>query len=83
MLYKWYKRVQRKTIVRHNGLPIFYIIYKPQVDGKNVITSIVHPDIKEDAILDQLLKCVADRVREFYKDRPELLEEILEVRNED
>lgn len=76
--------MHKKTIIRHEGLPIFYVIYKPQTDGKNVITSIVHPDLKEDAILDQLLRCAADRVREFYKDRPELLEEILEVvRNED
>ena len=81
MLTKYIKHLQKKLILRHDGLPIFYIVYKPQKDGKNVISYATHPDIQKDEKLDVLLRCAADRVREYYKENPKLLEEIKEAIN--
>ncbi len=55
---------------------LFYIAYNPNENGKNVFTHLLHPDIKNDKELNDLLKQVADKVRKFYEDRPELLDEV-------
>ena len=54
----------------------FYIIYNPKNEGKNVFTHMLHPDLKQDEKLNELLGEVADRVRLFYKNHPELLDEV-------
>lgn len=55
---------------------LFYIVYNPNESGKNVFTHLLHPDIKNDKELNDLLKQVADKVRKFYEDKPELLDEV-------
>ena len=36
----------------------------------------IHPDIAQDEELSELMKQVADKVREFYENNPKLLEEV-------
>jgi hypothetical protein len=70
-------RLQKKAIIQNKGLPIFYVVYKPQNDGKNVFFNYIHPDIRENPKLNWYLKRIGKMVRDFYEERPELLEEIL------
>lgn len=79
MIDKLIKRLRNKSIIQHQGVPILYVVYKPQNDGKNVITYIADPDLRENEQLDYLFKNIADCVREHYADKPEQLEEILEI----
>ena len=74
---KWCERAKRQMVMRHNGIPIFFLVYKPQKDGKNVIANVAHPDLREDILLNQLLSATAERIRHFYSKHPELLEEVL------
>jgi hypothetical protein len=77
IIEKYCNYLQKKAIRQNKGLPIFYVVYKPQKDGKNVFFSYIHPEIRENPKLDWYLRRVGDMVREFYAERPELLEEIL------
>ncbi len=73
------KKINRKLVARHDGMPVFFIVYKPQVEGKNVYSNFIHPDLKEDNELEELLKKVGERVRFYYEQHPEQLEEILQI----
>lgn len=55
---------------------VFYTVYNPMEDGKNVFSYMLHPDIKKDQEINDLLKQAADKIRKFYEGRPELLEEV-------
>ena len=79
MIDKLIKRLRNKSIMAHDGIPILYVVYKPQKDGKNVFTYIADPELGQDKELDYLFKTVADRVREYCADKPDELEEILEI----
>ena len=70
------KRLARKHFKRWNGILLCYIRYNPNETGKNMFTHMLHPDIEQDEELSKLLKQVADKVREFYKMNPNLLEEV-------
>ncbi len=70
------KRFARKHFKKWNGILLCYIRYNPKETGKNVFTHMLHPDIEKDKELNKLLKQVADKVRIFYKEHPELLEEV-------
>lgn len=70
------KRLARKHFKKWDGIMLFYIVYNPKQSGKNVFTYLLHPDIKNDEELNGLLKQVADKVRQYYEDRPELLDEV-------
>jgi len=70
------KRLAIKHFNKWDGILAFYIVYNPKNVGKNVFTHMLHPDLKTDEKLDGLLKEVADRVRLFYEDHPELLDEV-------
>jgi hypothetical protein len=74
---KYIDRLKRKMVIRHNGIPVFFLVYKPQKDGKNVIASMTHPDIHDDVLLSQLLDAVGERIRHYYSKHPELLQEAL------
>lgn len=80
------KKLKRNMAIRHHGIPIFFVVYKPQTSGKNVIYTTMHPDVINDANLKTLMELVANRVREYYASQPELLEEalkdIMEAKNE-
>lgn len=79
MIDKLIKHLRNKSIMARNGIPILYVVYKPQKDGKNVFTYIADPELRQDKELDYLFKNVADCVREHYADEPEKLAEILEI----
>lgn len=76
MLNKIISYFEKKQIKRFNGVLVFYMVYEPKKKSKNVISYHLTPEIKEDDILHSLLKKVADRVRFYYKENPERLEEI-------
>lgn len=69
------KRLARKHFKKWDGILIFYMVYDPRKKEPNVISNLLHPDIKQDDELNELLKKVADKVRIFYTNHPELLEE--------
>ena len=75
---RWLKN---KLVKKMNGIPLVYIVYEPQKPEPNVITHYVHPDIRNNKELDELLKKVADKTREFYASNTGLLEEILKQVN--
>lgn len=75
MIKKWLKK---KLIKNGNGLPVMYIIYKPQKELPNVFTLYIHPELR-DAELEELLRKVSDKVRGFYRENPNLLQEILKT----
>lgn len=72
-LLKW---MARRHYRKYDGILISYIVYKPEKEGKNVFTHDLHPDIEQDEVLKDLLGAAADRIRMFYKERPDLLEEV-------
>lgn len=76
MLEKFLKNILTK---KERGLPVMYIIYQPQNPTPNVVTHHIHPDLRQDEELNILLQKVADRVRIFYQNNPELLSEILKA----
>lgn len=69
-------RFARKHFNKWDGILTFYTVYNPKREGKNVFSHMIHPDIQKDEELNELLKQVADRIREFYENNPELLEEV-------
>jgi len=71
------KKFRAKDIKKHNGMVIFYTVYKPQNAAPNVISHCLDPEIQKDEELNELLKQVAEKVRSYYEGKPELLEEIL------
>ena len=73
---KLLKRLARKHFKKWNGILLFYMIYDPRKEDKNVICNMIHPDLKQDEKLERLLQLVADRIRLFYDKHPELLEEV-------
>ena len=73
-LESWLKK---KMVKKENGVPIFYIVYRPQNELPNVITHHTHPELREEEGLDELLKEVSDKVRGFYEKHPELLDEVI------
>ena len=70
------KRFARKHFNKWDGILAFYIVYNPEKDGKNVFNHSIHPDLRQNEELNELLKQVADKVREFYENNPKLLEEV-------
>lgn len=70
------KRMARKHFNKWDGILTFYTVYNPKKEGKNVFNHMIHPDIQKDDELNELLKQVADKIREFYEDNPKLLEEV-------
>ena len=73
---KLLKKLARKHFKKWNGILLFYMIYDPRKEDKNIICNMIHPDLKQDEELEGLLQLVADRIRLFYDKRPELLEEV-------
>lgn len=73
---KLLERFARKHFKKWDGILAFYIVYNPKKEGKNVFNHMIHPDLKEDKELNELLGQVADNIRLFYENNPELLEEI-------
>lgn len=71
------KRLARKNFKAWDGILICYMVYDPRKEGKNVLSFGIHPDLKKDERLNELLKESADRIRLFYKINPGLLEEAL------
>lgn len=69
-------RFARRHFKKWGGILTFYTVYNPNIKDKNVITHMLHPDIMQDEELNELMKQVADKVREFYESNPELLEEV-------
>lgn len=69
-------RLARKHFKKWNGILTFYTVYNPNKKGKNVYNHMIHPDLQQDEELNGLLKQVADKIRIFYEDNPELLEEV-------
>lgn len=57
--------MEKRVIKRTGGIPVVYIIYKPWEDAPNVIF-MLHPEIREDALMNEYAKKLADRVREIY-----------------
>lgn len=70
------KRMARKHFNKWDGILTFYTVYNPKKEGKNVFSHMIHPDIQKDEELNELLKQVADKIRLFYEDNPELLDEV-------
>ena len=60
-------RFAKRHFNRWGGILTFYTVYNPNVKDKNVITHMIHPDIAQDEELNELMKQVADKVREFYE----------------
>jgi hypothetical protein len=86
MLDKIVNFFERRQAKRFNGLLVFYMVYDPTKKGKNVLSHHIFPEMREDELLHRLLGDVADRVRHFYEENPEKLEEIkkaLEEENEE
>ncbi len=75
MLNKYIKRLKRKLFKTYEGVLIFQLIYKPQKEGRNVFVNSIHPDLWGDGELNILLDEVGEKVREFYNEYPELLDE--------
>lgn len=73
---KLLERMARKHFTKWNGILTFYTVYDPRKKGKNVFHHTIHPDLMKNEDLNELLKQVADKVRLFYENNPELLEEI-------
>lgn len=73
---KFLERFARKHFKKWNGILVFYTVYNPKKEGKNVFTNMIHPDIMQDEELNELLGQVANKIRLYYEQRPELLEEI-------
>ena len=73
---KLLKRFARKHFNKWDGILTFYTVYNPNKEGKNVFSHMIHPDIMKDEELNELLKQVADKIRLFYENNPELLEEV-------
>ena len=73
---KLLERFARKHFKKWSGILVFYTVYDPKKEGKNVFSHMIHPDIIQDEELNELLGQVADKVRLYYKERPELLDEI-------
>ena len=69
------KRVARKHFKKWGGILVFYMVYDPREKEPNVFSNMIHPDIAKDEELIELLKKASDKVREFYRDNPGLLEE--------
>lgn len=69
-------RFARKHFNKWGGILTFYTVYDPRKEGKNVISHMIHLYLMQDDGLNELLKQVADKIRELYEDNPELLEEI-------
>ena len=69
-------RFARKHFKKWGVILTLYTVYNPNIKGKNVISHMLHPDIRDDEELNGLLNQVADRVREFYEHNPRLLEEV-------
>ncbi len=75
MIKEYLRHLKRKLFKTYEGVLIFQLIYKPQKDGRNVFVNSVHPDLWEDGELNTLLDEVGKKVREFYNEYPELLDE--------
>ena len=73
---KLLERFARKHFNKWDGILTFYTVYNPNKEEKNVISHMIHPDIMKDEELNELLKQVADRIRLFYENNPELLDEV-------
>ena len=58
---------ERRAIKRIGGIPLMWIIYKPDKDPPNVIYNF-HPDIEQGPLKEQLQK-TADMVREQWEVR--------------
>lgn len=69
-------RFARKHFNKWGGILTFYTVYDYRKEGKNVISHMIHPDIRKDEELNELLKQAADKIRLFYENNPELLEEV-------
>ena len=69
-------RFARKHFNKWGGILTFYTVYDPRKEGKNVISHMIHPDIRKDEELNELLKQAADKIRLFYENNPELLNEV-------
>lgn len=69
-------RFARKHFNKWGGILTFYTVYDPRKEGKNVISHMIHPDIRKDEELNELLKQAADKIRLFYENNPELLGEV-------
>ena len=70
------KRFAMKHFKKWDGILMFYTVYNPKKEGKNVITHAIHPDLMQDKEINDLLKQVADKVRVFYEENPKLLDEV-------
>ena len=73
---KLLERMARKHFNKWGGILTFYTVYNPKKEGKNVFHHMIHPDLREDEELNELLKQVADRIRLFYENNPELLDDV-------
>lgn len=73
---KLFKKLAQKHFKKWEGILVFYTVYNPKKEGKNVISHMVHPDLMQDKELNDLLGRVADKIRLFYEEKPELLDEV-------
>ena len=59
------KKLENKSRKKYGGIPIAWVTYKPEQQGKN-ITFNLHPSIKHDEYLSQTFQEIADYIRENY-----------------
>ena len=76
------KVFRARAVRKQKGVLIFYMVYEPQKPVPNVFNHCLDPDIMQDKELNELLKQVAEKVRLYYEEKPELLAEIMKVLEE-
>ena len=59
------KKFENKSRKIYGGIPIVWVIYKPELKEKNVVFNL-HPTIKHDDYLSKTFKEIADYIRENY-----------------
>lgn len=65
-MLNWLEKVLEKRAIRKlGGIPLLWIIYKPELKEKNVIFHL-YPSIKHDEYLNSKFSEIADYIRENY-----------------
>lgn len=75
-----YKRLTRKLFKQFDGILMFYVVYRPDKEIPNVFHHHIHPDLKEDKDLMEALEFASIRIRTFYENHLDLLEEATGMR---
>jgi hypothetical protein len=74
--------IEKKFIRKNKGILVFYMTFDPTLEGPNVLSYTINPEMKQVKEIEEALKHSADMIRKYYRENPEKLDFVIQVMKE-